>query len=250
MTEPSSEARSALAVMPDEAFRAAFDRAPSGISITALDGRRVQVNDSYCRMLGYERGVLLEGSFLDGTPVEEIDEARGFLAAARAGKSDSLDREKRYLRKDGSVVWARVRTQLIRDQARVPLYFVSHVHDITERREALDQLHDSERTLRSMIDNTPAVICVKDRHHRYQLVNREFEQALGVSSDQIVGHSDAEILAPRNDGLNWSHCDGLKWPHFVRRAAEDAVLIERGSEAARSGVQSGVVRADQAGLGS
>ena len=104
-----------------------------------------------------------------------IDE---FVAAAIAGERDSLEREKRYVRKDGSVVWARVRAEVIRDEAGEPLYFVSHLQDVAERRAAQDLLHDSERTLRSVIDNTPAVICVKGRDHRYQLVNREFERVV------------------------------------------------------------------------
>ena len=47
-----------------------------------------------------------------------------------------------------------------------------------------------------MIDNTPAMICVKGRDHRFKLVNREFELRYGMSSDWIVGHSDADLLPP------------------------------------------------------
>jgi PAS domain S-box-containing protein len=83
---------------------------------------------------------------------------------------------------------------VIRDGAGAPLCFVSHLQDIGERRAAQDLVRDSERTLRSVIDNTPAVICVKGRDHRYQLVNREFEQMFGVNGDWIVGRSDAEIV--------------------------------------------------------
>jgi PAS domain S-box-containing protein len=166
------------------------------MAVSAVDGRWLWTNDAYCRMLGYERRELLALSQLDVTHPDDFREDRAFAAAALAGMRDSLEREKRYVRKDGSVLWARVLAQVIRDETGEPTYFVSHVEDVSERREAQDLLRDSERVLRSVIDNTPAMICVKGRDHRYKLVNREFEQAFGMSSSWIVGRSDAELLPP------------------------------------------------------
>jgi PAS domain S-box-containing protein len=70
---------------------------------------------------------------------------------------------------------------------------VAHLLDVTERRAAQEQRRASDRTLRSVIDNTPAMIYVKDRDHRYQLVNRQFEQWCGLPSEQILGHTAAEM---------------------------------------------------------
>jgi PAS domain S-box-containing protein len=178
----------------EELLRWAFDRSPNGMSVVALDGRWLRINDAYCRLLGYEPAELVGASVIDVTHPDDVAEAREFVASAVAGRLDSAERDKRYVAKDGSVVWARVRAEIIRDDGGAPLYFVSHVQDIAERRAAKDLVRDSERTLRSVIDNTPAVICVKGRDHRYKLVNREFEQMFGVSSDWIVGRSDAEVL--------------------------------------------------------
>jgi len=166
------------------------------MSVTGLDGKWLRINDAYCRMLGYGSADLCGASHRDLTHPDDVGEDRQFVSAALAGKRDSVEREKRYIRKDGSVLWARTRVEVIRDQAGSPLYFVSYVQDLSERRATLDLLHESERTLRSVIDNTPAIICVKDRDHRYRLVNREFEEVFAVSCDWIVGRSDAEILPP------------------------------------------------------
>jgi PAS domain S-box-containing protein len=182
------------AAVSDELLRSAFDRSPTGMTVSAPDGRWLWVNDAYCRMLGYERAQLLEISHREVTHCDDVGADREFTAAALAGDRDVFEREKRYERADGSVVWARVRAEVIRDESREPLYFVSHVQDITDRREAQDLLHDSERTLRAVIDNTPAMISVKGRDHRYKLVNREFEQAFGMTADRIVGRRDADIL--------------------------------------------------------
>ncbi len=163
------------------------------MSVADLDGRWLRINDAYCLMLGHQPGELVGASFLEFTHPDDVSEDREFTDAAIAGRLDSAEREKRYVCQDGSVVWARVRVEIIRDETGDPLYFVSHLQDITERRAAQLRMRESERTLRSVIDNTPALICVKGRDHRYKLVNREFEQVFGVSRDWIVGRTDAEI---------------------------------------------------------
>jgi PAS domain S-box-containing protein len=166
------------------------------MTVSSVDGQWLWVNDAYCRMLGYVRAELLEISYREVTHHEDVAADREFVAEALAGERDVMQREKRYERADGSVVWAWVRVEVIRDESGTPSYFVSHVQDVSERRRAQGLLADSERTLRSVIDNTPAMICVKGRDHRYKLVNREFEQTFGMSSSWIVGRNDAEILPP------------------------------------------------------
>src|ERR1700681_1597191 len=107
-------ARSAPA--SDELLRSAFDRSPAGISVVALDGRWLRINDAYCRMLGDQPEVLVGEPFSDFTHPDDVAEDHEFLAAAIAGDLDALDREKRYVRKDGSIVWMRVWVALIRDE--------------------------------------------------------------------------------------------------------------------------------------
>jgi PAS domain S-box-containing protein len=170
----------------EELLRSAFDRAPIGMALIGPDGRWLRVNDECCRMFGYGREELV-GTTLPklAHPDDRCDDDDSFAAAAGG--------ERRYLHKDRSVVWVDVRSQLIRDPSGEPLYVVAHLQDISERRAALEGLRDSERTLRAVIDNTPSVICVKGRDHRYQLVNREFEEWCGIESDRILGHRSDEM---------------------------------------------------------
>ncbi len=166
------------------------------MTVSDLDGRWLEVNDAYCRMLGYSRAKLLKSSWRGVTHPDDQPEDEAFIAEAIDGGVDTLERDKRYLRRDGTVIWAHVRVELIRNRNSRPVFFVSHTTDATQRRATQHLLSDSERTLRAVIDNTPAMISVKDRDHRYKLVNREFEQHFGVDSSWIIGRSDADILAP------------------------------------------------------
>jgi PAS domain S-box-containing protein len=180
--------------LSDDVLRLAFDRSPMGIVVSGLDGKWLRINERCSQMLGYAEADLVGSTARDVTFQGDLLVDREFAAAALAGKRTSMERDKRYTRSDGSLLWTRVVVQLVRDEARQALYFVSFLQDISERHHAQDLLHDSERTLRAVIDNTPATISVKTRDFRYTLVNREFEQRHGVSSGRIVGHSDTEFL--------------------------------------------------------
>jgi PAS domain S-box-containing protein len=193
---PVAEPRFDPSSVSNEVLRMAFARSPSGMTVSAIDGRWLWVNDAYCHMLGYESAELLRISHREVTHPDDVGGDTAFGADALAGRRESLERDKRYVHKDGSVVWAHVLAQVIRDRDDQPMYFISHVQDISDRRQAQSLLRDSERTLRSVIDNTPAMICVTGRDHLYKVVNREFEQVYGVNSDWIIGRSDADLLPP------------------------------------------------------
>ncbi|MEO6497110.1 MAG: EAL domain-containing protein [Solirubrobacteraceae bacterium] len=178
----------------EELLGSAFDNAPIGMSIVGPDGAWLRINDEYCRMLGYEREELLAGTFLDITHPDDVAADHAFLVAASAGERDSLDHEKRYRHKDGSLVWMHVRTEVTRDAAGAVRYSVSHLQDVSQRRADQARLRESERTLRSVLDNTPAVVYVKGRDQRYKLVNPGFEELFGATAESVVGRMDDDFL--------------------------------------------------------
>ena len=186
----------ALAPDSERLLASAFDRAPIGMSVVDLEGRWVRVNEAYCRTLGYRREELLDKTFRDLTHPEDVDEDVEWFRRAVAGEADSLEREKRYIRRDGSVVWVDVRTEMIRDAEGHPAYTVSLLQNITRRRSSDLALRTSERRLRSILANTPEAVSVKGLDCRYQLVNHAFEQHFGLERGWILGRRDEEILPP------------------------------------------------------
>jgi PAS domain S-box-containing protein len=178
----------------EDLLRSAFDHAPIGMSVVGPDGQWLRVNDAYCRMLGYTREEIIRKTFRELTHPDDVAVDDRFIAAVAAGTTNSLERDRRYLHRDGSIVWVHVRAEIIRDQNGKPLYALSHLQDITDRKLSEEKLLDSERRLRSVIDNTPALVYVKGRDYRYQLVNSEFERVFGVGRDWIIGRRDEDIL--------------------------------------------------------
>jgi PAS domain S-box-containing protein len=179
----------------EELLRSVFDSAPVGITVIGLDFRWLRVNREWCRMLGYERKDLLGRSLSDLTHPDDLLADRRRLTGMAAGELDGQAIDKRYLHKNGSVLWVHVHTEMIRNPAGTPLYFVSHLQDITERRVAQAERRESDRRLHAIIDNSPSLVTVKGRDHRYQLVNREFQEWCGLPDDRIVGRSAEEMTS-------------------------------------------------------
>jgi PAS domain S-box-containing protein len=179
----------------EQLLSSVFDRAPVGISVMDTEGHWLRANPECCRMLGYEANDLIGTSFASLTHPDDVDDDHRRLAAMIAGTFDGRPVEKRYLHRDGSVVWAYVRAEMIRNAADEPLYVVTHLQDITERRVAQAQRRESDRRLHAIIDNSPSILTVKGRDHRYQLVNREFQEWCGLPNDRIVGRSAEEMTS-------------------------------------------------------
>ncbi len=134
----------ATALGLEDAFRATFEQAAIGIAHSSPDGRFLRVNRKFCEMVGYPETPLLERTFLDLTHPADVQVARDRMARILNGEAiaSSYEPEKRYIRKDGSVLWVMVAVALVRTKEGTPDYFITVLHDITERKrsEALTQL--------------------------------------------------------------------------------------------------------------
>ena len=136
----------------EERFRVTFYQAAVGIAQTGIDGRWVLLNDRFCEFLGYSPDELRGKRFIDLTHPDDREASRTSVRKLLAREVPSWSSEKRYIRKDGATVWARVGVSLVRDQHQQPLYFISVVEDITERMQAQEKLRESEQRLRLATD--------------------------------------------------------------------------------------------------
>ena len=201
----------------EERFRGIFEAAPQGISISALDGRFQSANDAYCVMTGYDENELQTMDFEAITHPEDIPRNKELSEKLLAGEIPFFQLEKRYLHKDGHVIWGHLGVSLVRDTSDQPLYFVAQILDITERKWAEDALRrsqtdlelrveertrelrdeivereraqqalrESEARLRAIMDNSPQSIYLKDTEGHYLLVNDTFARRVGFSHDEL-----------------------------------------------------------------
>jgi hypothetical protein len=178
----------------EQLFRRAFDDAPIGMALIDLDGRWLRLNRSLCQMLGRTEQELRTTQLNDLSHPEDRRLDLPLTKELLAGRRRSYAIEKRYLRADSNMVHALVHVSLMHGDGERPLYFLCQMVDITERRRAQAERQASEERLQAIIDNSPALIIVKDLEHRYLLVNRRWEELFGVKSEEAIGRTSMEVL--------------------------------------------------------
>ena len=129
----------------EERFRATFEQAAVGITHVATDGTFLRVNQVLCDLLGYTRDELLARTFQEITHPDDLTADLELLNEVIARRRDNYAMEKRYLRKDGSTVWANLTVSLIRDVEGDPAYFISIVEDIDDRKAMEESLRQAEK---------------------------------------------------------------------------------------------------------
>jgi PAS domain S-box-containing protein len=120
----------------EERFTSAFEHASIGMALVSPEGRWIKVNRALCHLLGYEAEELYEKTFQSITYPEDLESDLLQVRQVLAGELSSYQMEKRYFHKVGRLVWALLSVSLIRDPHGKPLYFISQIQDITERKEA------------------------------------------------------------------------------------------------------------------
>ena len=121
----------------EEEYRAMFELAAMGnAQVDFWSGRILRANRKLCDMLGYAAEELLNKTFLEVTHPDDRGTNLDYFQRRQQGELDGYSLEKRYLRKDGSVVWGEMHTTLLRGPAAEPLYVIATVQDITARKQA------------------------------------------------------------------------------------------------------------------
>src|SRR5262249_7508501 len=117
------------------------------------------------------------------------------LSASFADESEEYNIEKRYMRKDGQIIWVQINWTAVRAAEGHPLRTVANIQDITERKRAEESLQAKEAQLRAILDHSTAVIFVKDLAGRYLRINRWYEVLRGVTEAEVKGKTDYDLYA-------------------------------------------------------
>src|SRR5215510_530068 len=126
-------------------FRSLFELSAIGMAQCSRDFKYLRVNRKFCQMLGYSEQELLRLTFLDVTHPDDRKVSEAQVSAGFAGELAGAHLEKRYVRKDGEIIWALVNWAIIPDAEGRPLRTVASVQDITARKRAEEALRESER---------------------------------------------------------------------------------------------------------
>ena len=164
---------------------AVFNHAPHGISVVDRNGRYIGGNASFLRLMGYTEAELRERTYLDLTHPDDLADAQGLFENLLRGDGERSDFDKRYVRKDGTVLWARVSVAPILDSSGGPVCFVAQVEDVTERRAADTRVRESERRFG----------CWSGRHRLCDHASPHGEiSSWNAGAQRIKGYAEHEVL--------------------------------------------------------
>lgn len=171
----------------EQQFRSAFENATIGMALVSLDGNWMKVNHVICDMLGYTREELTDLIFQQITHPEDLEQDTGMVAKVLAGEINNYQIEKRYIHKDGNIVWALLSVSLVRDNNGLPLHFVSQIENITLRRSAEMKLRESEAKYRKIFENVQDVFYQTDINGIVTEISPSIENYSGYKREKIIG---------------------------------------------------------------
>lgn len=167
-------------------FRTAMENAAIGMCLATPEGRPIAVNKAICQMLGFSEDELKVRTFPDLTHPDDRAENRALVNRVRNGEIDSYRVEKRYLRKDGSIMWGALAVSVIRDKATgAPLYFISQTEDITTRKAAEAELKASESRWSFALESAGQGVWDVDLRTGKSFHSRAWKSMLGYADHEI-----------------------------------------------------------------
>ncbi|HPF51546.1 MAG TPA: PAS domain S-box protein [Draconibacterium sp.] len=178
----------------EEKFKNIFRNSVVGISITDLAGN-LSVNKAFSQIVGYSEEELNNSNWRKFTHPEDIDKNKDILDSIIAGEIKTARWEKRYIHKNGNIVWVDISTTLQRDNNGKPQYFITTIIDITAKKLAEENLFSSKQILEGIFNTLPVRIFWKDKDLNYLGCNKAFADDAGFSNPKdIIGKNDSQLV--------------------------------------------------------
>jgi diguanylate cyclase (GGDEF)-like protein/PAS domain S-box-containing protein len=208
-------------------YRTIFRLASVGIGQADQTGRLVHVNDRQCEITGYSREELLSINVRELTHPDDREEDWRKFSAMLRGETSVYNNDKRYIRKDGKIIWVHVEARAIRDDQGRLVRTVAIITDITERKRAEEALRKREEQMRLFIEHAPVAIAMFDTTMRYVAVSQRWLKDYNLGNQDLHGRSHYEVFPEISERVKDIHKRCLAGE--TERMEEDAFVRSDGS---------------------
>lgn len=177
-------------------FHAVFENAAIGIAQVSTTGHFLQINREYCRIIGYSQEEVLAQhfTFQQITLPEDLPADMLSVEQLLHGDSDKYITEKRYIHKNGNIVWVNLSVQLLRNPQGLPLYFISAVQDIGDRKLAEEEL----KLAGLVYKNSSEAMAVTDAMGHILAINPAFTKMTGYDFSEVQGKTYAILQSDQH----------------------------------------------------
>jgi PAS domain S-box-containing protein len=196
-------------------FRGAFEFSAIGMALVSTEGNWLKVNKALCEMVGYSEDELLLLNVRDITVPEESDQGYILQQKLLKGERENFQGERRYIHRDGSIIWVNLNISLVKDARKSPLFFVAQIEDITAEKKAAERLILNEANLNATINNTELMIWSVDRSFNLLMFNNQFESYVKKHYGTIVEVGKRVVSVIKHDDDEETN---RKWVGLALRA--------------------------------
>ncbi|MBN2047767.1 MAG: PAS domain S-box protein, partial [Anaerolineaceae bacterium] len=197
-------------IASEEQFRSTFEQAAVGIAHVGLDGSFLRVNQTFCSITGYEMNQMLNLTFQELTYPDDLRKDLDYLERLSKDEIDTYTIEKRYIRKNGSIVWVQLTVSKSPSVPKTQPYYIAIVIDITARKSAEQVLQvnkdDFERLFRQ---STIGVAQIDAQTGQILLVNDEYCRMIGYTKTETSSINFQQITVPEDLEENLAHMERL-----------------------------------------
>ncbi len=214
----------------EQRFRSYFELGLIGMAITSPEKRWIELNGAICDMFGYSRQEFARLTWTEMTHPEDLEPDLIQFNRLLIGEIDGYSMEKRFIRKDNSILYAIISANTLRKADGSVDYFIALIHDITERKQAEEALRASEIKFRTMFESSLDAIGVSIRGS-HTLVNPAYLQMFGYDrAEELIGLPILNCIAPSEHKKIIEHVQARTRGEYAPSAYETRGRRKDGSE--------------------
>ncbi|MCK4992944.1 MAG: PAS domain S-box protein, partial [Bacteroidales bacterium] len=182
----------------EERFRSMFEQAAVGVALcNSKTGDYVRVNQRYCDIVGYNHQEINKLSFQEITHPDDLQKDLDNMNLLLEGKIQNFTQEKRYFRKDGSLIWVKITVSPMRKADEEINFHIAIVEDITWRKIAEEAVRDSEEKYKELTGSLPQVVFETDVTGNLTFVNQNAFDLFGYTEEEFAkGLNAIQMIIP------------------------------------------------------